>query len=74
MSLCLLTMLSVKEYTTLLILANLVTVHKKAEQSGYIIGTSAMNTWQPMLIEHDLHNHGENLQMPPQAWSTLVDR
>ena len=58
MSLCLLTMLSVKEYATLLILANLV---------------SAMNTWQPMLVEHDLHNHRENLAEATRASSTPAD-
>ena len=61
MSLSLLTMLSIKEYATLLILANLVTISAKKQQTGYIIGTSAMNTWQPVLVQHNLHNHGQNL-------------
>jgi len=54
-------MLSVKEYTIFLMMADLVTVSTKTKQDGFIVGTSAMNTWQLLLIESNMHNHGLNL-------------
>ena len=61
MLLCLLTMLSVKEYAIFLMMTDLVTVSTKTKQDGFIVGTPATNTWQPLLIESNIHNHGLNL-------------